>query len=350
MGTTCWGDRGEILGWVNVDAIQRGMVDPVFNNFGGEERFWFAPEGGQFGLCKGKYIASPEHYHVPDAFNTQPFKVLSKNESSITMHSCMRVTNASGTRFQMGVTRRVRILDACPYTLGFGKEVNVIGFETDNTSCNTSTRGCLRNKGALAMFCLTQFPTHHRLVAIVPFRKGTVSNLGPRVRDDYFPHICLGGRLPAKAWRLLPNVGLFKVDGSVKGKIGVARQRAIPRLGSWDLDRNELIIMDFDFYPELEYAASYWYQQENPYEGDVCSLSYEGPGADGNTGQSYELESLSPALFLKPGQSFGHRNRVYHLFGPTEALDGICNKFLGVERKTIEEFEQNTLLNRSFRA
>jgi len=46
MGTSLTGDSGTILGWVNKVAIERGPVDPVFNNYGGEERFWFAPNPG----------------------------------------------------------------------------------------------------------------------------------------------------------------------------------------------------------------------------------------------------------------------------------------------------------------
>ena len=50
MGCTASGNSGPVLGWINTLAIKKGPVDPVFNNYGGEERLWLSPEGGQFSL------------------------------------------------------------------------------------------------------------------------------------------------------------------------------------------------------------------------------------------------------------------------------------------------------------
>lgn len=151
---------------------------------------------------------------------------------------------------------------------------------------------------------------------------------------DYFElHPVLAARGgPSKNYMTVgEDVALFRLDGEEPGKIGIGRQRAVPRLASIDLDTGELIIVDCDFYPELDYAAGYWRMLEDPYDGDVVSMCY-GQG-------SYELEDLSPALFLKPGQRFPHRNRVFHIFGPLDSLDQICRRFLHVDRATLEEFE-----------
>ena len=42
--------EGRSLGWVNTDFIAKGEPDAHFNNFGGEDRLWLAPEGGPFSL------------------------------------------------------------------------------------------------------------------------------------------------------------------------------------------------------------------------------------------------------------------------------------------------------------
>ncbi|OGO39190.1 MAG: hypothetical protein A2147_09350, partial [Chloroflexi bacterium RBG_16_57_8] len=297
MASTASGDGGNVLGWINREAIEQGMVDPVFNNVGGEERFWFAPEGGQFGLCMGRHISSVEHYDVPDAFTSQPFDVLSDDKRSIAMRSVMRFENASGTSFAMEVTRTASILDACPYLLGCAEEADFVGFQTDNISRNVDSKPVSRAGGAVAMFCLTQFVTRPRLITIVPFRRGPEEELGRPLRWEYFelhPALKARGGLPEGYMEIGDSAALLRVDGKEPGKVGVGRERAVPRLASIDLDLSELTIMDFDFYPELEYVAGYWKQLEKPYEGDVMSTAY-GEG-------SYELENLSPALFLEPGQ------------------------------------------------
>ena len=339
MGTTLAGDRGEILGWINVPAIEKGMVDPVFNNFGGEERFWFAPEGGQFGLNLGGHVSGWQYYQVQDAFNTQPFRVLKAETNLLTMSSRMKLINARRARFDFEVTRTVRILDDCPYTLGYDNKVDFVGFETVNISRHAAKTPVPRAHGALAMFCLTQFLAHPRLVIIVPFRPGSARLLGPPVRKDYWKDFCAHGALPRHRYHIDKCFALMKGDGKLRGKFGVGRRRAVPRLASLDLDTNELIIVDCDFYPELEYVGSYWRRMQNPYDGDALSVSYEGPDDAGRSGQSYELETLSPALLLQPGQALSHRNRIYHLFGPAAAINQICRRYFGADRAVIERFD-----------
>jgi len=50
MTSTCDGDSGASFGWINQKFITAGQPDPHFNNYGGEDRLWLSPEGGQFSL------------------------------------------------------------------------------------------------------------------------------------------------------------------------------------------------------------------------------------------------------------------------------------------------------------
>lgn len=43
-------------GWINYDLIKSGKLLPHMNAFGGEDRFWLGPEGGQFALYFKKGI------------------------------------------------------------------------------------------------------------------------------------------------------------------------------------------------------------------------------------------------------------------------------------------------------
>ena len=46
MTSTTADVQGRSLGWVNTAFIESGDKDPHFNNYGGEDRLWLAPEGG----------------------------------------------------------------------------------------------------------------------------------------------------------------------------------------------------------------------------------------------------------------------------------------------------------------
>jgi Family of unknown function (DUF6786) len=42
--------EGRSLGWINRPFIAAGKTGTAFDNYGGEDRFWLGPEGGQYGL------------------------------------------------------------------------------------------------------------------------------------------------------------------------------------------------------------------------------------------------------------------------------------------------------------
>jgi hypothetical protein len=56
MTSTAEGDTGLSFGWINHELIASGKFTEHFSAFGGEERFWLGPEGGQFSVYfkKGK--------------------------------------------------------------------------------------------------------------------------------------------------------------------------------------------------------------------------------------------------------------------------------------------------------
>jgi hypothetical protein len=54
-------------------------------------------------------------------------------------------------------------------------------------------------------------------------------------------------------------------------------------------------------------------------------------------GPFYELESVSPAVFLAPGGSLVHYHSVYHFTGPEAALDAISRALLGVPLAAIKK-------------
>ena len=50
MTSSTSGDAGLSFGWINRELIASGKLQPHINVFGGEDRFWLGPEGGQFSI------------------------------------------------------------------------------------------------------------------------------------------------------------------------------------------------------------------------------------------------------------------------------------------------------------
>ncbi len=60
--------NGASLGWINRRFIASRRTGTQFDNYGGEDRFWLGPEGGQYGLYFSKGSAFEfSHWQVPGA-------------------------------------------------------------------------------------------------------------------------------------------------------------------------------------------------------------------------------------------------------------------------------------------
>ena len=69
------------------------------------------------------------------------------------------------------------------------------------------------------------------------------------------------------------------------------------------------------------------------------SFSADGPAEEGGpNGRCYELEAMSPAMLLAPGQSFTFRTRTMYIRGPRTVMAAICRRHLGPEIATLEAF------------
>ena len=57
MTSSANGPLGLSFGWINRDLIASGKIAEHINVFGGEDRFWLGPEGGQFSIFFKKGVA-----------------------------------------------------------------------------------------------------------------------------------------------------------------------------------------------------------------------------------------------------------------------------------------------------
>ncbi len=333
MGTAFDGPDGVFGGFVDARAFREGMRD-IWDNWGGEERYWLCPEGGQFGLMFQGRANTFENYTVQPGINRQRYEVVecAREANSVTMRAAFEMVNAAGTQFQVESTRRITALEDCPYAAA-SAAVAAAGFQSESTLVNTGGEPWTRATGCLAHWHLGQFLPGPETVVIIPYRQGPTPD--PPVREDYFREFCPGGRMAPERYSIRDGFVLFKADGRFRTKIGQNRSRATGLMASYNLATNEMIVLDYDFYPHLEYAASYWYEQPEPFEGDCMSFSAEGPD-----GRCYELEAISPALFLSPGASFTFRTRTMHLRGPRVDMARICRAHLGAGIATLEAFSR----------
>ena len=98
MTSTVGGGERQSHGWINYDLIAAGEFGPHINAFGGEDRFWLGPEGGQFSIFFKK--SDPfdlEHWQTPAVIDTAPYQVLSRTDSEVTFRHEAKIKNYSDT-------------------------------------------------------------------------------------------------------------------------------------------------------------------------------------------------------------------------------------------------------------
>jgi len=338
MTSTMGGDAGPSFGWINRELIASGKIGPHMNAFGGEERFWMGPEGGQFSIffAKGKKFVFDD-WQTPAILDTEPFRVLSKAEDKAVFGAEFSLTNYSGTLFNVGVEREVKLLppEAAWEKLGVkpAKDVSVVAFASDNTITNKGKEAWKKETGLLSVWILSMFNPSPSTTIVVPIKAGPESELGKKVTSDYF------GEVPPDRLVVRDDVVFLRADGQYRSKIGISPRRSKAILGSYDADSKVLTIAQFNQpLGVTDYVNSLWKLQDDPYSGDAANSYNDGPPSPGAKpmGPFYELESSSPAAALAPGKSLIHTHRTIHLTGPETALDGIAKATLGVSLEEIK--------------
>lgn len=338
MTSTAGGDAGTSYGWINRSFIEKGELVPHMNVFGGEERFWMGPEGGQFSIYfpEGKPFEF-EHWQVPAFIDTEPFSLTSHSDRSATFAGSADLTNWSGTRFLVGVDRTVRLLSPVETSSMLGvalpRGVHAVAYESINGVTNRGREAWKKDTGLLSVWMLCMFTPGPKTTVVIPFVQGEESQLGPVYNDSYF------GAAPADWLVVDDGVIFFRCDGEYRTKIGIKPSRVKPTAGSWDAARGVLTFVQFNKPAgATDYVNSEWREQDEPYAGDVVNSYNDGPTGPGQPplGPFYEIETSSPALALKPGERAVHIERVMHFEGDRAALDQIAEKVLGVGLDRIE--------------
>ncbi len=346
MTSTASGAGGLSFGWINYDLIESKKTKPHINVYGGEDRFWLGPEGGPFSIFFAKGAPQDlEHWQTPAPIDTEPFILAERSETRALLRKSIRLANASGATFELEVSREIRLLAAEDaweaVKVAPRLNVNVVAFESSNRVTNSGKEAWRKETGLLSVWILGMFNPSPETTVVVPYRHGP----GPRVNDSYFgkvppDRLIVRRKQAAPAPGEPPDAGVlfFKGDGQHRSKIGIPPGRAHPVLGSWDAAHRVLTVVTTTISEGAPYVNSVWGEQKDPYSGDALNSYNDGPAAPGAKplGPFYELETSSPALALKPGQSARHVHRTLHFLGPLEGLDEIARATLGVPLAEIE--------------
>ncbi len=338
MTSTAAGLDGLSFGWINRELLASKENNLHINAFGGEDRFWLGPEGGQFSIFFKK--GDPfdlEHWFTPAPVNEGAFDVTSQAKDRIAFRKPMNLKNYSDTEFNLVVDREIRLLsvDQISQDLGIDldQKIRAVGYQSENKLTNTGPNEWRKETGLLSIWILGMFVPSPSTTIVAPYVPGLEAELGPVVNDAYF------GKVPPDRLVIKDNALFFSGDGKYRSKIGISPKRAKSPIGSYDAENKVLTLAQFSLHEGvLDYVNSMWEIQEQPYAGDVVNSYNDGPARPGAKplGPFYELESSSPAAALKPNESLTHLHRTIHLQGPEESLDEIARKTLGVTLAEIK--------------
>ena len=336
MSSTAQGDLGQSFGWINHDLIASGKPSKHMSAFGGEERFWLGPEGGQFSIYFKKNVPFTfENWFVPKEIDTEPFEVVSKNLSEVIFKKEMHVENHSGHSFSLEVGRKITLLASNKISkilgVDFSNDIQIVGYQSENSIKNIGTKPWDRSHGMLSIWILSMLNASEKTMVVAPYQEGSVADLGPIVTDDYF------GKVPLDRLRIENGLIFFKADAKYRSKIGISPQRARPFISSYDSDNGVLTIAQFDLpHEKSDYVNSKWEIQKDPFSGDAVNAYNDGLNEGNQLGKFYEIESSSPAAALSVGQQILHTHRTIHLKGPKNSLDIIAKKLLGISLGEIK--------------
>ncbi|MEO8962858.1 MAG: DUF6786 family protein [Ginsengibacter sp.] len=338
--STADGDGGQSFGWVNYKAFT-GAPDGHMNAYGGENRLWLGPEGGKYSLFfppDSQMVFA--NWKTPAPFDTELWNVVNENDHSVTMQKAMQLTNYKGTQLDLSVERSVKILGneeiAKRIGLALDTSVKAVAYQTVNTITNKGQNEWTEATGMPCLWLLDMFNPSPSTVIVVPFKSLSGKPFNQIATSDYF------GQIPSDRLKHNDDILFFKADGKSRGKLGVVPGYAKPLAGSYDPEHKVLTIILFDVDSSAKYLNQEWNTTKPIFSGDAVNAYNDGPLGDGTQmGPFYEIESVSPAAFLKPGQSLSHKHAVFHFTGDENGLNTIAEKLLGVSLEDIQKEFQN---------
>jgi hypothetical protein len=336
MTSSASGDSGISYGWINYDLISSGTKKKQFNPFGGEERFWPGPEGGQYSVYfkKGDSF-NIAHWQVPAFVDTEMYNIVQSDKSSATFSKSAVLTNYSGTVFHLNITRKIQMLDKNAIEqklhLDIPSGVQYVAYESTNQIQNTGNNDWKKDSGLLSIWLLSMMTPTEQTMVIIPFTP--LAGARSFITEKYF------GKIPRDRLLVKDSVLYFRCDGKSRGKLGISPIIAKPIVGSFDFKKNVLTILIPEVQKNGMYVNSKWEIQKNPYQGDVINSYNDGPLQDGTQlGPFYEIESSSAVKELKRGETEDYHQAILHFQGGYLSLKELAKQLLQVDLDEVKNW------------
>lgn len=338
---------GPSFGWINRPVIEKGIMSAEAQKgtleehiyiFGGEERFWLGPEGGQYAIFfKPGDNFEFDDWKTPAAIDTDAFELVKSSDKSATFKQECELMNFSGTKFDLGIERTITLLGADDASKALGisvaEGIQMVGYETDNRITNQGEKAWTQESGLLSIWILGMYNPSPETTVVIPFEEGSEAKLGPKVNDTYF------GKVPGDYLKVEEDKLYFRGDGTRRGKIGISPERSKGIAGSYDAEGRVLNVVTYNVQDAANgFVNSMWEMQKEPYKGDVINSYNDGSPAEGVAplGPFYELETSSPAAALKPGETLKHIQQTYHFHGSEAQLNELSVSLFGVDLDTVK--------------
>jgi hypothetical protein len=272
-----------------------------------------------------------DNWHTPAGIDSESWTLVKSDGRRASLNKEMELQNYAGTNLKIKLERDVEILEKDSIekvlNISLAGKVSSVAFKTQNTITNSGTNEWTEKTGAPCIWSLDMFGPSPKTVIVIPYIE---SAAGKVATTDYFGEIAKD-RITYKN-----GILLFKADGKSRGKLGIPPGRVKNVAGSYAADQNVLTITMFDINNKAKYLNQEWTPDKDPFTGDAMNAYNDGPLADGSQmGPFYELESVSPPTFLKPGEKHTHMHSVFHFTGDKTALNDIAVKVLGVSLDEI---------------
>ncbi len=335
MTSTANGMDGNSFGWINRELISSGELLPHINAFGGEERFWLGPEGGQYSIYFEPGAAFDlDSWQVPPAIDTMTYPTVEQNDTSASFQVDFSLQNYSGFQLDVQVDRKISLLTNMEVEKLLGIDISdglkLVAYETDNRITNTGSKAWSKETGLLSIWILGMYNPSQETTVLIPFDDDANLN-APMINDSYF------GKVPEDRLQIEKGLITFSGDGNYRSKIGVHPDRSMGLAGSYDAEKNVLTIVAYNQPEEhIGYVNSMWEIQDQPYNGDAINSYNDGPPSPGMDpmGPFYELETSSPAAALGPSEQLRHVQSTIHIEGDPSSLNEISKEIFRFDLET----------------
>lgn len=320
--STSRGEKGQSYGWFNRELIRNGNIDHQFNALGGEGRFWFGPEIGNFSIFfdKGKSHTGGNMKISPD-LSSLYFRSHQCDNRTLICFAEMEIRNSFGTHFLLDVKRKITLLpeeeydEQCCHN-SEEKMFTSIGFCSETWVTNIGGEAWKKETGLLSIWDIGCMLPSNNTIVILPLNE-PIDSL-----HSYFTET-QKNRVSIK-----DNIAFYRADANYMNKIGISPKICTGTFGSYNPDLNLLTIVSHTLNPDGIYVNNHW-KEEQDFDGDAINVfNGEVSQLKGRNWPFFEVESLSDTRELGVGETLYHKQSIYHYEGDLATLDQIARNKL----------------------